>query len=414
IKVNLLQNGEFYEEYEVTKENDWKLTITDLPKYDDEGVAYEYTVKEHDVPGYASEVDGFEITNTRTDVKSIEITKTWLDDNSDDRPDSIEVELFRSVAGSEKEQVDTITLTQEDDWSLEVADFPAFDADGKAYTYEIEEKAVEGYETSINGFELTNVRVGKTDVTGEKKWNEVDEGYRPDSVTIQLLANGEEIDSTEVTKDTDWTYGFTDLDKYDDQGKEITYTVEESDIPKGYESEVDGFDITNTQKSTKVVGEKTWNEVDDRYRPDAIEVQLLANDEKVDAVYLSKETDWKYEFTDLAKYDQNGKEIKYTVEEINVPKGYESEVDGFDITNTQKETSVKGEKSWDEVDKQYRPDQVIIQLLANGEEASTVEVSSETDWEYAFTNLAKYDKDGKKIDYTVKELDVPKGYKSTV
>src|SRR5699024_8984645 len=337
-----------------------------------------------------------------------------LDDNSDDRPDSIEVELFRSVAGSEKEQVDTITLTQEDDWSLEVADLPAFDADGKAYMYEIEEKAVEGYETSINGFELTNVRVGKTDVTGEKKWNEVDESYRPDSVTIQLLANGEEIDSTEVTKDTDWTYGFTDLDKYDDQGKEITYTVEESDIPKGYESEVDGFVITNTQKSTKVAGEKTWNEVDDRYRPDAIEVQLLANDEKVDAVYLSKETDWKYEFTDLAKYDQNGKEIKYTVEEINVPKGYESEVDGFDITNTQKETSVKGEKSWDEVDKQYRPDQVTIQLLSNGEEASTVEVSSETDWEYAFTNLAKYDKDGKKIDYTVKELDVPKGYKSTV
>src|SRR5699024_1233967 len=301
IKVNLLQNGEFYEEYEVTEANDWELTITDLPEFDEEGVAYEYTIKEHDVPGYAADVDGFDITNTRTDVKSIEITKTWLDDNSDDRPDSIEVELFRSVAGGEKEQVDTITLTQEDDWSLEVADLPAFDADGKAYTYEIEEKAVEGYETSINGFELLNVRVGKTDVTGEKKWNEVDGSYRPDSITIQLLANGEEIDSTEVTKDTDWTYGFTDLDKYDDQGKEITYTVEESDIPKGYESEVDGFDITNTQKSTKVAGEKTWNEVDDRYRPDAIEVQLLANDEKVDAVYLSKETDWKYEFTDLAK-----------------------------------------------------------------------------------------------------------------
>src|SRR5699024_10335370 len=150
IKVNLLQNGDFYEEYEVTKENDWKLTITDLPKYDEEGVAYKYTVTEHDVPGYASDVEGFEITNTRSDVKTIEITKTWLDDNSDDRPDSIEVELFRSVVKGEKEQVDTITLTQEDDWSLEVADLPAFDADGKAYMYEIEEKAVEGYETSIN------------------------------------------------------------------------------------------------------------------------------------------------------------------------------------------------------------------------------------------------------------------------
>src|SRR5699024_11851720 len=102
IKVNLLQNDDFYEEYEVTEANDWEITITDLPEIDEKGVAYEYTIKEHDVPGYAADVDGFDITNTRTDVNSIEITKTWLDDNSDNRPDSIEVELFRSVAGGEK------------------------------------------------------------------------------------------------------------------------------------------------------------------------------------------------------------------------------------------------------------------------------------------------------------------------
>src|SRR5699024_10522193 len=103
------QNDDFYEEYEVTEANDWELTITDLPEFDEEGVAYEYTVTEHDVPGYASEVDGFDITNTRSDVKSIEITKTWLDNDSADRPDSIEVELYRSVVDGEKELVDTIT-----------------------------------------------------------------------------------------------------------------------------------------------------------------------------------------------------------------------------------------------------------------------------------------------------------------
>src|SRR5699024_867157 len=216
------------------------------------------------------------------DVKTIEITKTWLDDNSDDRPDSIEVELFRSVVKGEKEQVDTITLTQEDDWSLEVADLPAFDADGKAYTYEIEEKAVEGYEMSINGFELTNLRVGKTKVTGEKKWNEVDESYRPDSITIQLLANGEEIDSTEVTKDTDWTYGFTDLDKYDDQGKEITYTVKEVDVPKGYKSTVDGYNITNKQETTEVTGTKTWLDGEGEDRPSSITIELFANGDSID------------------------------------------------------------------------------------------------------------------------------------
>src|SRR5699024_8105656 len=212
IKVNLFQNGEFYEEYEVTKENDWKLTITGLTKYDDEGVAYEYTVAEHDVPGYASDVDGFEITNTRSDVKSIEITKTWLDDDSKNRPDSIEVELYRSVVDGEKELVNTITMTEEDEWSLEVADLPAFDADGKAYTYEIEEKAVEGYETSINGFDLTNLRVGTTDVSGTKTWVGDDESNRPASIVVELLRNGEVVDEVEVTAETDWTYGFTDLD----------------------------------------------------------------------------------------------------------------------------------------------------------------------------------------------------------
>src|SRR5699024_10376994 len=245
ITVNLLQNGEFYEEYEVTEANDWELTITDLPECDEEGVAYEYTIKEHDVPGYAADVDGFDITNTRTDVKTIEITKTWLDDNSDDRPESIEVELFRSVAGGEKEQVDTITLTQEDDWSLEVADLPAFDADGKAYTYEIEEKAVEGYETSINGFDLTNLRVGTTDVSGTKTWIGDDESNRPASIVVLLLANGEQVDEVDVTAESDWTYEFTDLDEFDADGKAYVYTVSEQEV-EGYTSDVDGYDITNT------------------------------------------------------------------------------------------------------------------------------------------------------------------------
>src|SRR5699024_4900232 len=245
IKVNLLQNGEFYEEYEVTEANDWKLTITDLPKYDEQGVAYEYTIKEHDVPGYASDVNGFDITNTRTDVKSIEITKTWLDDDSKDRPDSIEAELYRSIVDGEKELVDTITITEEDDWSLEVSDLPTFDADGKAYTYEIEEKAVEGYETSVNGFDLTNLRVGETEVSGTKTWKDDKAADRPDSITVELLANGEKIDSVDVTAETDWTYSFGDLPGYDEEGRAIEYTVDEVAVDS-YETTINGYDITNT------------------------------------------------------------------------------------------------------------------------------------------------------------------------
>src|SRR5699024_10329893 len=146
-----------------------------------------YTITEHDVPGYESAIDGLDITNTRADEKSIEITKAWLDDDSADRPDSITVELFRSVEGGEQESVDTYTVTEADDWNLTVEALPSFDENGKAYTYVIEEVSVDGYIATINGFDITNLRTGTTDVSVEKVWK----GSVEDSVTINLLANGD-------------------------------------------------------------------------------------------------------------------------------------------------------------------------------------------------------------------------------
>jgi len=37
----------------------------------------------------------------------------------------------------------------------------------------------------------------------------------------------------------DWEFTFKDLDKYDDQGKLIAYTINEDPVP-GYTSSVDG------------------------------------------------------------------------------------------------------------------------------------------------------------------------------
>lgn len=412
IKMNLLQNGTVYKEYKVAKENDWKLTITDLPKYDEVGKAYKYTVTEHDVPGYASAVDGFEITNTRADVKTIEISKNWLDDDSKDRPDSIEVELFRSVTDGDNELVDTITLTEEDVWSLEVKDLPSFDTDGKAYTYEIREKEVAGYETSVNGFELTNLRVGDTEVSGTKTWLDDDSKDRPESITVQLLANGEETDKTiEVDASSDWTYEFMNLDKYDEQGKVIAYTVDEEAVD-GYEKSIEGNDITNVRVGKKEVsGEKTWVEVDDQYRPDSITVNLLANGEEEDTVEVSVATDWSYEFTGLAKYDAKGKEINYTIEEIEVP-GYESEVEDYNITNTQATTKVSGTKTWKDNGKGH-PDSITVQVMNGTDVVQEQEVTAEDEWAYTFTDLVKYDKEGNEIGYTINELPVP-GYATEI
>src|SRR5690625_3628460 len=420
IKVNLLQNGEFYEEHEVTEANDWELTITDLPEFDEEGVAYEYTIKEHDVPGYAADVDGFDITNTRTDVKSIEITKTWLDDNSDDRPDSIEVELFRSVAGGEKEHVDTITLTQEDDWSLEVADLPAFDADGKAYTYEIEEKVVEGYETSINGFELTNVRVGETEVTGSKTWLDDDSEERPESITVYLLANGEQVDEMDVTAESDREYAFTELPKYDDQGVEITYTVDEESV-EGYEKSIEGNDITNLRVgTTEAEITKSWKDENETDRPDTIKVNLLQNGEFYEEYEVTKENEWELTITDLPQYDDEGVTYEYTVNEHDVP-GYASDVDGFEVTNTRSDVkSIEITKTWLDDDSRNRPDSIEVELyrsVVDGEkelvDTVTITETEESEWSLEVADLPAFDADGKAYTYEIEEKAV-EGYETNI
>src|SRR5699024_7643978 len=409
IVVYLKQNDKNFDTVELKADNDWKYTFTDLEAFDENGQPYSYSVEEKAVKGYETTVEGFDITNLRVGETEVSGTKTWLDDDSEERPEEITVKLLANGEETNK----TVTVNADSDWAYEFNELDKYDDQGKEITYSIEEEAVDGYETIIDEHDITNLRVGKTEVTGEKTWNDFNERYRPDSITIQLLANGKEIDSTEVTKDTGWTYAFTDLDKYDDQGKEIDYTIKESNIPKGYEPEVDSFDVTNTQKTTEVSGEKKWKEFNENYRPEKIEIQLLANGEPEDTIELS-ENNWTYAFTDLAKYDKDGKEINYTVKELDVPKGYESEVDGFVITNTQKSTKVAGEKTWNEVDDRYRTDAIEVQLLANDEKVDAVYLSKETDWKYEFTDLAKYDQNGKEIKYTVEEINVPKGYESEV
>ncbi|QQK81774.1 collagen binding domain-containing protein [Salicibibacter cibi] len=88
-----------------------------------------------------------------------------------------------------------------------------------------------------------------TEVSGTKTWDDADnqDGIRPDSITVNLLANGDTVDSTEVTAEDDWEYSFTGLPQYDNEEEITSYTVEEEDVDvDGYTSEVDGHDIINS------------------------------------------------------------------------------------------------------------------------------------------------------------------------
>ncbi|OOR24309.1 Cna B-type domain-containing protein, partial [Bacillus wiedmannii] len=408
IKVDLLQNGKVVDTKEVTAATNWKYTFEKLQAYDANGVAYKYEVKEQAVPGYESKVSGTDITNTKVGETKVEGMKTWKDDNAKDRPEMIKVDLLQNG-----KVVDTKEVTAATEWKYTFEKLQAYDANGAAYKYEVKEQAVPGYESKVSGTDITNTKVGKTKVEGTKTWNDGNATDRPTMIKVDLLQNGNVIQTHDVLAVMGWKYIFADLTAYDAEGKAYEYTVKEQPVP-GYESKVSGTDITNTKVGqTKVEGTKTWKDDNATDRPEMIKVDLLQNGTVIATQEVTKATDWKYEFKDLVAYDANGVAYKYEVKEQAVA-GYESKVSGTDITNTKVgKTKVEGTKTWKDDNAKDRPEMIKVDLLQNGKVVDTKEVTAATEWKYTFEKLQAYDANGAAYKYEVKEQAVP-GYESKV
>ncbi len=74
--------------------------------------------------------------------------------------------------------------------------------------------------------------------------------------------------------------------------------------------------------------EKEWQDNGEN-RPNEVKVTLYANGIEIEKITLSSKNNWKYVVEDLAKTDENGKEIKYTVKEDKV-EGYETRIEEKD------------------------------------------------------------------------------------
>ena len=268
-----------------------------------------------------------------------------------------------------------------------------------------------------------------TEVSGEKTWNDADnqDGARPSEITVNLLANGNPIQNKNVKADQTgkWTYSFKDLPKYDNNGKEITYTVTEDDVA-GYTAKVSGYNIENsyTPGKTSVTVTKSWDDANnqDGKRPDSVKVQLYGDGNKVgDEVELT-DGNWTYTWNNLPE-KKAGQTIKYTVKEVGTADSYTtsySDENPGNIVITNKHvpetTSVEGQKTWDDSNNQdgKRPSEITVNLLKDGAPFKTATVKADADgnWKYSFTGLPKYE-NGKEVKYTVTENAV-EAYNTTI
>ncbi|WP_141497418.1 Cna B-type domain-containing protein, partial [Bacillus pseudomycoides] len=144
-------------------------------------------------------------------------------------------------------------------------DYVDFDPQAKV-SFEVKSGDVNGVELPIPN------KVKTTSVSGTKIWVDYNNQFktRPESITVQLLQSGKEFKTQEVKADQEgnWNFNFKDLPKYDEQGKEYTYTVSEVKV-KDYETKVDGTTITNTYKNvetTELSGKKVWVDYNNQFK----------------------------------------------------------------------------------------------------------------------------------------------------
>ena len=440
-----------------TNDENWNYTFTDLPKYNAQGNEIAYTIDEqevnqNDLKFYKKSINKYSITNTFTvpDEKTeVQVNKTWEDNSNVNRKRPASIKYVLTGNGLTKEQTVTGSTTTNENWSYKFTDLPKYNAQGNEITYTIDEQEVNQndlkfYTKQVTGLNVTNtftVPDEKIEVQVNKVWedNSNANGKRPASIKYVLLGNGltkEQTVSGNTSTNDNWSYKFTDLPKYDAQGNEIVYTVAEQEATtdglKFYSNEISGEYKTGiTIKNTfKVPEDKIELEITKHWednsningkRPISIKYVVSGNNKTKEEIVTGNTTtdeNWNYKFTDLAKYDSQGNEIAYTIDEQEVTPGdlkfYNKSITGLNNVNTfhvpDERISVNVSKHWEDNNNINGKRPASIKYVLTGEGNTTEQVvtgntTSDTDWNYTFTNLPKYNSQGNEIIYTIEEQE---------
>ncbi|MCQ2567410.1 MAG: Cna B-type domain-containing protein [Mogibacterium sp.] len=447
----------------VTAKEGWAWSFTGLPeKLEKKTVKYKVT--EEPVATYKTSYseEDYDVTNTPETV-DVEGSKTWNDDDDkyDNRPESIKITL---LANGEQFENNVVEVTEKDNWSWSFKGLPKY-IGGEEVTYSVVEDKVATYlDPTYEGYNVTNTPE-TVEVNGTKTWNDEEwkdlEGYkRPDSITVTLLANGEAFEgkSVEVKADEndEWNYEFKVLPKYIN-GEEVKYTVEETVTGFSPEYSKTGYDIDNTPNADLD---------EDQVTP--LELEIVKTDENTgnpldgaefEVSQLSKETGEYIEPQTVAGNDVFSfkDEGTYRIVETVAPEGYELDTTEYKVVisrvfvrtdlDTDKNIWVKYyDLQFDSVDGEFNADEASLTVA---DTPTTVDITAKKIWDdsknkdgkrkdieftlYAdgkkvdgsaqtlgtrdgetctWTDMPAY-KDGKKVEYSVKETKVPDKYVSS-
>ncbi len=294
---------------------------------------------------------------------------TWddYDDRDGLRPESVTLHLYKG-----EEELDSQTVTAENEWQYDFGELPMYE-NGQKVAYLLTEDEIEGYNTSTEDMAITNAHTPKVvSVSGAVFWDDArnESGQRPESVTVRLLANGEEVASLEVTPEGASATLLEVPADYEEGASEKTAPTEEDDE---YGEEEDETEAEATEPAEAPAEEANEEEAadDSAYvdRGDDAEAASAESGETAETVEQTEQTEeagWSFSFYGVPVYD-GGKEVVYTI--------VEDEIEKYDYTiNT-------AEEIW--ITNILLPDMVMVAFDANGGagEMETIQVVPQSEFE---------------------------------
>lgn len=196
-------------------------------------------------------------------------------------------------------------------------------------------KIADAYLNGVNlGFkyteEFSTCSVSLDDLTVDGLSKDISLCVKSDSVGTSLITNSDGVVNFNhldlglyLVSQTNKVDGYSNIDSFLVHIPKVidnSWTYDISANPK-----------TDIYKEIDLVVNKVWN-TDDNKLPDKVEIELLLDGNVIDTIILNSTNNWTYTFENLEKSD------KYSVREVNIPKGYKASYTNneytFTVTNT--------------------------------------------------------------------------------
>ena len=296
--------------------------------------------------------------------------------------------------------------------------------------------------------------IATLEIKVNKEWsdNEIQAQRRPEEITFKVKNGNNEVQEHTLNTASEREYTFTNLPKYNDNGEEIEYSVDEEFNSKFYskpdsiivsdvENETDKKQATVTNTFTKpddtitLTVQKEWQRDIASVRPENLTINIkgvvdgndVANLSKAIVMETSSSNIWSKQVS-VDKYDENGREITYefeietstnTIKLAAYPENeriVENSENKIKVINKYKTTSVTVKKEWINPSKSELPTSIDVQLYKNGNAPGVVAIKDDVPTNAKFVSLTAVDKNGNSLEdqISLAKLKSEEGYSVTV